>query len=409
MKTNLAPICDECPRKDECTFMCQNRIEQFCREEELADIHDSLSVAHNVITGEEYLSVLQSFDLPDIGPISLVTQVELVEAPASSFSPKLINQDKYVGIERSHWTPRALMPLKGWAETISGKFSPAKPKPAIEISALERQKFQDKTIYPAGFPVPVVCGEFCNKVKRCNLRGSGFDDLCEYHHKLGKLVKPVDIKWSVRFNMDRDFKLNAKTTFAKSAISGTIPEIALAHERTEDSTFEAYSSQQFLDTWDNPEEGHELEYTMDTGMASPEKSHEGFVPSFLYRTIYRDRKVLLGFEAKRVEKTFVENERKWVFYPPAGKFIMTTKKVVRTTSYLDEVPVYKWIQVPTLRAIGCYLNHGKVVGSSTVVTRKDRKFGQDKREVERQTRRHERVLIAQDEIDARKQVASAIC
>jgi len=51
----------------------------------------------------------------------------------------------------------------------------------------------------------------------------------------------------------------------------------LLHERTENSTFAAYSSQTFLDTFDEPEEGHELEYTMDTGMVSPDKSQAGAV------------------------------------------------------------------------------------------------------------------------------------
>jgi hypothetical protein len=179
------------------------------------------------------------------------------------------------------------------------------------------------------------------------------------------------------------------------------------HTREEDSTFEAYSSQEFLDANDDPEDGRELEYTMDTGMVSPEKSQSGFIPSYVYRTVYRDQKVLMGFESRRVEKTYLEEERKWVFYSPAGKFIMTTKKVVRTTSYRDDVPIFKWVRIPTLRRIGCLLNLGKVVGSSTVVTRKERRFGFDKREVERQAHRHDRVLMRQDEIDARRQVVPA--
>ncbi|NJD78257.1 MAG: hypothetical protein FIB08_14390 [Candidatus Methanoperedens sp.] len=365
METFSAPICDECPRKPDCEFMCQARIDQVCKEE--------------------------------------------AEYDRQTCYVKLINQDKYVGIERSHWTTRKPMPLKGWAETISGKFSPAKPKPAIEVITLERQKFQDKTIYPKGFPVPVVCSDFCDKVNRCNLRGSGFEDLCKHHNKLGKLVYPVDIKWSVRFNMQKDLELKAKTTFVKSHVSGIIPEIALAHERTEDKTFAAYSSQTFLDTWDDPQDGCELEYTMDTGMASPNKSQAAFVPSFLYRTMYRDRKILLGFESRRIEKTYVETERKWERDPASGNFSYREVPVVKTTSYREDVPVHKWIRIPTLRPIGCYLNRGKVVGSSTIVTRKARKFGQDRREVERMARRHEKVLIAQDEIDARKQVVLAAC
>jgi len=140
-------------------------------------------------------------------------------------SPKLINQDKYVDIERSHWTPREPMPLSGFAVTISGKFSPAKQKPAIEVITLERQKFQDKTIFPEKFPVPIVCSEFCDKLAKCNVVHTEFEDLCKNHRKTGKLVMPVDIKWSVRFNMRDYLEQKNKTVFVKSAISGIVPEI----------------------------------------------------------------------------------------------------------------------------------------------------------------------------------------
>jgi hypothetical protein len=228
-------------------------------------------------------------------------------------------------------------------------------------------------------------------------------------NEMETLVVPVDIKWSVRFNMQMDFEFKAKTKFTKSVISGTIPEVALAHERTEDKTFAAYSSQQFLDTWDEPADGCELEYTMDTGMASSDKTQVGYVQSFLYRTVYRDRKILLGFESRRVEKTYVETKREWERDTGSGNWSYREIPVIRTASYREDVPVYKWISLPTLRPIGCYLNRGKVLGSSTIVTRKERKFGHDMSEVERQARRYERTLIAQDEIDARKQVVMATC
>jgi hypothetical protein len=206
-----------------------------------------------------------------------------------------------------------------------------------ELIPLPRQAFPKRTIFPKRFPVPVICSEFCGKVDRCNLSENGFSDLCRYHRKLGKLVMPVNIKWSVRFNQKKDQELKARTQFAKSSISGTIPEIALSHERTENTTFAAYSSQEFLDAYDDPEDGHELEYTMDTGMVSPDKSQAGAVPSFMYRIIYRDRRILLGFESKTVEKTYVETERRLTYYPPYGRFILSTIKVVRTTSYREDI------------------------------------------------------------------------
>ncbi len=185
-----------------------------------------------------------------------------------------------------------------------------------------------------------------------------------------------------------------------------VTHTALVHERTEDSTFAAYSSQEFLDTYDDPEDGHELEYTMYTGMVSLDKSQAGALPSFMYRTTYRDRRILLGFETKRVEKTYVDTERRWIYYPPYGRFIFSTRKVVRTTSYMEDFPVYKWIRLPTLRPIGCYLKPMKVIGSATVVTRKEQKFCKEQREVERQNRRHEKALIRQDGIEAQKQVVA---
>ncbi len=340
--------------------------------------------------------------------VASAKDAEDAEAP-SSLSPELINQDKYVGIERSHWVPREPMPLRGFAVTNSGKTSPRSYKPASEVIALERKEFPARTIFPEKFPVPIVCSEFCGKVDRCRLRENGFYDLCMHHHKLGKLVMPVNIKWSVRFNIKKDLELKARTQFAKSSISGTIPEIALSHERTEDCTFSAHSSQEFLDAYDAPEDGHELEYTMDTGMVSPDKSQAGAVPSLMYRTIFRDRRILLGFKSKTVEKTYIETERNWVYNSSKGGFVLTTREVFRTTNYREDIPVYKWIRLPTLRPIGCYLKPVKVVGSITVMTRKERKFYQDLREVKRQNRCHNRVLICQDEIDSRKQVVSATC
>ncbi len=384
---DAAPICDTCPRKEDCTFMCENRIDQFVKEEAEAD---------------------------------------------RSLSPKLINQDKYVGIERSHWVPREPMPLSGFAVTISGKTSPKSYKPASEVIVLERKEFPTRTVFPEKFPVPVVCSEFCGKLSKCKVLHTEFEDLCKHHNKTGKLVTPVDIKWSVRFSMKKNGEQKAKVQFAKSTISGTVPEIALAHERTEDNTFAAYSSQTFLDTFDEPEEGHELEYTMDTGMVSPDKSQAGSVPSFMYRTIYRDRKILIGFDTRRVQRLYAGKERVWApridqdrlyrcfslardnpeysSFPEEiisfglrrpVSFSRTEVEVPSTVEYMESMPVYKWIRIPTLRPIGSYLKPMKVVGSTTIMTRKERKFYNERREVERQKRVQYRSLIDMDEMAAR--------
>lgn len=215
-----------------------------------------------------------------------------------------------------------------------------------ELIPLPRQELPTQTIFPCKFPVPVVCSEFCGKVDLCKLRENGFDDLCMHHHKLSKLVMPVNIKWSIRFNIKKDQELKARKQFAKSSISGTIPEIALSHERTEDCTFSAYSSQEFLDTYDDPEDGHELEYTMDTGLVSPNKSQAGAVPSFMYRITYHDRKILLGFGNRRVQRIYSEIERMW--FIQSGKPVYAEVEVPKITEYTESMPVYKWIRLPTL-------------------------------------------------------------
>jgi hypothetical protein len=256
------------------------------------------------------------------------------------------------------------------------------------VTLVKMPRFEGKqvTIFPRKFPVPVICSELCGKVDRCNLRENGFSDLCKHSHLLGTLVKASPAKFRRHAREERapviwvksssrsvwldDHESNWKTdrfgNYSHYTNPKLVPHTALVHERTEDSTFAAYSSQEFLDTYDDPEDGHELEYTMYTGMVSLDKSQAGAVSSFMYRTTYRDRRILLGFETKRVEKTYVDTERRWIYYPPYGRFIFSTRKVVRTTSYMEDFPVYKWIRLPTLRPIGCYLKPMKVIGSATV-------------------------------------------
>lgn len=274
------------------------------------------------------------------------------------------------------------------------------------VTLVKMPRFEGKhvTIFPKKFPIPVVCSEFCGRVRMCHLRENGFSDLCRYRHKLGKLVMPGYGKWPNRFDLRQSKELKARMQFVRSTVSGTVPEIAFSHERIEDRTFAAYSAQGFLDTWDDPQDGCELEYTMDTGMVSPDKSQAGAVPSFMYRTTYRDRRILLGFETRSVERTYVDTERRWIYYPPIGRFILTTKKVIRTTSYREDFPVFKWIRIPTLRPIGCYLKPMKVIGSTTVMTHKEQRIYKDRREVERQKRAQYRSLIRVDEMAASAKV-----
>lgn len=278
----------------------------------------------------------------------------------------------------------------------------------VPITLVKMPRFQGSqtTIFPRNFPVLIVCSEFCGKSKACHLRENGFGDLCQHHGKFGKLVHRVNAKWSIWFNKKMDAELKAKMQFAKSSIRGIIPEIALAHERTEDKTFAAYSSMDFLDTWDDPGED-ELGYSMDTGMVSSEKSQAGAIHPFMYATVYKDRRMLMGFETRRVMKFYTAIERVW--FMQDVRIAFAEIETPRVAEYTENTPVYKWVRVPTLVPIGCYLKAPKVVGSTTIVTRKERKFYDDRREIERQKHHHLGVRIAQDEIDARKQVATATC
>jgi len=346
--TNTSPICDACTRKNMCTFMCETRIDQLVKEE--AESNKLCSPESEEVTKTAYL---------------------------------------------------------GWD---SGKHKPIEET----VTLVRMPRFQGKvtTRFSKKFPVPIACKDFCSKSATCNLRNQGFTDPCKLGNKLGKLVMPVDPKWSARFNKQKADEIKARTHFAKSSIRGIVPEIALAHERTEDNTHGAYSSQNYLDSNDDPEENGELAYSMDTGMATSEKSQAAAVPSFMYRTTYRDRRSLLGFQARTVESACVITERDWTFDPASHNFSYTERVAIQKTSYREDLPLFKWERLPTLRPIGCHMKALKVIGSSTVVTRKERAFYSERNEVKRQEHHSMEVHIIQDEIDARsapKQVVMATC
>jgi len=136
-----------------------------------------------------------------------------------------------------------------------------------ELIPLERQEFPTKTIFPPEFPAPVICREFCDKHSKCHLREEGIGDLCKSHDKFGKLVHPVDLKWSA-WNEFRNRP--PKTEFVHSTRTGTAPEIALAHwgspdtQMSEDNSQEEYVSPQ--------EQAHEF----------GDKDAVRFVPAYIF-------------------------------------------------------------------------------------------------------------------------------
>ncbi len=312
-----------------------------------------------------------------------------------------IENNTYKGVEDA---PEEVTTTKyeGW------DFGNHRPKEAqVTLVKMDRQEFQVRTI---GSPdmKPLVCREFCDKSRSCKLIENGFLDLCRHRSKHGKLVIPVNLRWSVRFNRMKDDELKARTLFARSTISGIIPEIALSHDKTDDPGMHSCT---LFDTWDNLEGDMEEEAFQreEARMHSSEKSQQGLVPSYIYRIIYRDRRVLTGFKPETIEKTYVDTERKWIFYPPYGRFILATRKVIRVTSYRDDVPIYKWIRIPTLRPIGCYLKAMKVVGSTTVVTRKEQRFYADRREERRFYSQFVGKDRAADMVARNEQVVTATC
>lgn len=113
----------------------------------------------------------------------------------------------------------------------------------------------------------------------------------------------------------------------------------------------------------------------DDDMPDPENadlSHTGgFIPAFIFRTTYRDHRVL------------VEDR--------------------------NGNPGYRWTAVPTLKPIGCKVDlvdgyvvpRGKYVRLSTIKTRADRKRSRDRAELGRQRRAYTGFLIKKDAVEAR--------
>ena len=111
--------------------------------------------------------------------------------------------------------------------SYKGYFKNHKPvEETVTVVRMEHKKFPAKTIFPPEFPTPVVCQEFCDKTARCHLREEGIGDLCKNNSKFGKLVHPVNLKWSAWHKFRTKLP---KTQFVHSTRTGTAPEIALAH------------------------------------------------------------------------------------------------------------------------------------------------------------------------------------
>jgi len=201
-----------------------------------------------------------------------------------------------------------------------------------ELVPMERQEFPSKTTFPQEFPTPVVCREFCDTHSNCHLRQNGFGDLCKQHDRLGKLVHPVDLKWSAW----HEFRTRLPKTemVHSSRTHGDVPEIALAHWGSPDAPMD-----------DNGANGNgEYESPAQQAREFGDRDAVGFVPAFIFGP------------GKHEWRTIVKEDR-------AG------------------APYLKFVKYPSIRPIACKieLRNGYVVpvgkfGSMVkITTRADKK------------------------------------
>jgi len=152
-----------------------------------------------------------------------------------------------------------------------------------ELIPLERQEFPTKTIFPPEFPVPVVCQEFCDKHSKCHLREEGISDLCKNHNKFGKLVHPVNLKWSAW----NEFRTRLpKTLFVHSTRTGTAPEIALANWGAPDAPM--YEN--------NNGDGDEYESPQEQAREFGDKDAVRFVPAYIFGPGKPEWRYMTGFD-----------------------------------------------------------------------------------------------------------------
>lgn len=349
---------------------------------------------------------------------------------------KLINQDKYVGIERSQWKHPDIMPLKGWAETISGKFSPHKPT-EMETHTLENNTFPRVTRFGKNFAQPIVCmgriatkdGRIlsCGKGDACKLIEQGLQDLCKFGIATKTLVTPHHMRikesWVPRIlikstrrsvwldDHEENWVPDKEGVLSFYRDPRLISETALKSDMDLDTATDDMNAGEIFTGASNELSGDEevdLEEAAnrraDKALADSNKTKiiNGISWVKTYKWIHKDVQLQHGGEiiSRTKEQTYVRKTRKWI-YQSSG-FTYTEIPEVVTTKFREDLVKPKWISYPTLRATSCKIGKFNVVHSETVVTKSENKHYSDMREVERMKKAMLNFEIKMDELENKK-------
>src|SRR5665811_646455 len=186
-----------------------------------------------------------------------------------------------------------------------------------------------------------------------------------------------------------------------------VPEIALSHDRTEDSS--GYDECAFPDDWrmDLAESnGNDDTVFMDINEHSDIKKQCFEMPKPNWVSVTRTRRVICGFETYYTNDTHQELNRVWHWNPETHKFTFTLEEHEVTTRVRRDIAIMRNEEYPTLINVSNEEQFEKelkmmskvtgdsiaelrarntiLVQSNTVFTKKERNFYSAKREIERQ-------------------------
>ena len=198
-----------------------------------------------------------------------------------------------------------------------------------------------------------------------------------------------------------------------------VPEIALSHDRTEDSS--GYDECAFPDDWrmDLAESnGNDDTVFMDINEHSDIKKQCFEMPKPNWVSVTRTRRVICGFETYYTNDTHQELNRVWHWNPETHKFTFTLEEHEVTTRVRRDIAIMRTEEYPTLINVSNEEQFEKelkmmskvtgdsiaelrarntiLVQSNTVFTKKERNFYSAKREIERQKQVLTGYLIIKD-------------
>jgi hypothetical protein len=313
----------------------------------------------------------------------------------------------------------------------------------------------ERTVSPEVPHVCVICKDMNPSKKDCKLSEQSMTSLCSLHNKhRGLIVTPVNKRqspymgslrqkldlfekrshppniWRIStlptFNRNDDKFLRYDTNEADEPIRvyrdsdpKLVPEIAVSHDRTEDSS--GYDECAFPDDWrmDLAESnGNDDTVFMDSKDHNDIKKQCFEMQKLNWVSVTRTRRVISGFETYYTNDTHKEFNRVWHWNPDAHKFTFTFEEREVTTKIRHDIAIMRTEEYPTLIKVGDEVQFEKelkmmsrvtgdsvdelrarntiLVQSSTIVTKKERNFYSAKREIERQKRVLTGYLIIKD-------------